>query len=68
MLAFVVRRLLFAAGTLVLTAFFAYGIIRVLRPELYEGQGLSDGLWSDVTGALLRLISAGRACSSAARR
>ena len=61
MLAFVVRRLLFAAGTLVLTAFFAYGIIRVLRPELYEGQGLSDGLWSDVTGALLRL-DLGRSC------
>ena len=55
MLAFLVRRVLFAAGTLVLTAFFAYGTIRVLRPELYEGQGLSSGIVHDVTGALLHL-------------
>jgi peptide/nickel transport system permease protein len=59
--AFLVRRMLFAAGTLVLTAFFAYGTIRVLRPELYEGQGLSQGVWTDVTNALLHL-DLGRSC------
>jgi peptide/nickel transport system permease protein len=60
-LAFLVRRLLYAAGTLVLTAFFAYGIIRVLRPELYEGQGLSNGVVTDVTNALVHL-NLGRSC------
>jgi peptide/nickel transport system permease protein len=60
-LVFLLRRLFFAAGTLVITAFFAYGTIRVLRPELYEGQGLSNGLWHDVTGALLHL-DLGRSC------
>jgi hypothetical protein len=60
-LAFLVRRLLFAAGTVVLTAFFAYGTIRVLRPELYEGQGLTNGIWTDVTNALLHL-DLGRSC------
>ena len=55
MLAFLLRRLFFAAGTLVLTAFFAYGIIRLLRPELYPGEATLGGLWSDVTGALLHL-------------
>ena len=55
MLGYIVRRLLFAAGTLVITAFFAYGIIRVLRPELYPGEATLGGLWSDVTDALLRL-------------
>jgi peptide/nickel transport system permease protein len=59
--AFLVRRVLFAALTLVLTAFFAYGLIRVLRPELYEGQGLSHGVWHDVTRALLHL-DLGRSC------
>ena len=29
------RRLVWAAATVVLTAFFAYGIIRVLRPDRY---------------------------------
>ena len=55
MLAFLARRLLFGVGTLVLTAFFAYGTIRVLRPELYTGEELADGLLTDVTDALLRL-------------
>jgi peptide/nickel transport system permease protein len=55
MLGFLARRLLFAAGTLVLTAFFAYGIIRLLRPELYPGEALAGGLWGDVWDALLHL-------------
>jgi peptide/nickel transport system permease protein len=54
-LAFLIRRLLFGLGTLVITAFFAYGIIRVLRPELYPGEATLGGLWSDVTRALLHL-------------
>ena len=61
MLVFLARRLLFAAGTLVLTAFFAYGTIRVLRPELYEGQGLTHGIFHDVERALLHL-DLGRSC------
>jgi peptide/nickel transport system permease protein len=60
-LAFLARRLLFAAGTVVITAFFAYGIIRLLRPELYGGEATLAGLWGDVTDALLRL-ELGEAC------
>ena len=55
MLGFLVRRLLYGVATLVITAFFAYGIIRLLRPELYPGEATLGGLWSDVTGALLHL-------------
>ena len=55
MLGFLVRRLLWAAVTVVLTAFFAYGIIRVLRPELYGDEATLGGLWSDVSRALLHL-------------
>jgi peptide/nickel transport system permease protein len=54
-IAHLVRRLLIAAGTVVLTAFFAYGTIRLLRPELYRGEALVPGLWSDVERALLHL-------------
>jgi len=54
-LGFLVRRLLWAAVTVVLTAFFAYGIIRVLRPELYGDEATLGGLWSDVSRALLHL-------------
>jgi peptide/nickel transport system permease protein len=52
---FLVRRLLLAAATVVLTAFFAYGIIRVLRPELYPGEAMLGGLWADVERAMLHL-------------
>jgi peptide/nickel transport system permease protein len=52
---FLLRRLLFGAGTLVLTAFFAYGVIRLLRPELYPGEPLLPSVWSDVERALLHL-------------
>ena len=55
MLAFLLRRLLFAAGTLVLTAFFAYGTMRALRPEQYPGQATVPDLFSDVDRALLHL-------------
>jgi peptide/nickel transport system permease protein len=54
-LAFLLRRLLFAAGTLILTAFFAYGTMRALRPEQYPGQATVAGLFSDVDRALLHL-------------
>ena len=55
MLAFLLRRLLFAAGTLILTAFFAYGTMRALRPEQYPGQATVADLLSDVDRALLHL-------------
>ena len=49
------RRLIYAVLTVIATAFFAYGMIRVLRPELYPGQATLAGLWDDVTRALLHL-------------
>ena len=55
MVGYIVRRLLWAAGTVVLTAFFAYGIIRLLRPELYGGQALLAGTWQDVDRAVFHL-------------
>jgi peptide/nickel transport system permease protein len=54
-LAYLLRRLLFAAGTLILTAFFAYGSIRLLRPELYTDYTPVHGLFDDVDRALLHL-------------
>jgi peptide/nickel transport system permease protein len=53
--AFLVRRLCFAAGTLILTAFLAYGLIRLLRPELYSDYAPVHGVISDVGRALLHL-------------
>ena len=55
MLAFLLRRLLFAAGTIILTAFFVYGTMRALRPEQYPGQATVADLFSDVDRALLHL-------------
>ena len=55
MLAFLARRLLFGAATVVLIAFFAYGMIRLLRPELYPGQSVISGTWNDVNRSLLHL-------------
>jgi peptide/nickel transport system permease protein len=60
-LAFVLRRLLFAAGTVILTAFFAYGTMRALRPEQYPGQATVADLFSDVDRALLH-FDFGGAC------
>jgi len=54
-LAFLLRRLLYAAGTIVLTAFFAYGTMRALRPEQYPGEATLSGLFDDVDRALLHL-------------
>jgi peptide/nickel transport system permease protein len=59
--AFLVRRLFFAAGTLLLTAFFAYGMMRALRPEQYPGQATVSDLFSDVDRALLH-FDFGGAC------
>ena len=61
MLAFLLRRLFFAAGTIVLTAFFAYGTMRFLRPEQYPGQATVPDLFSDVDRALLH-FDFGGAC------
>ena len=61
MLGFLLRRVGFAALTLVLTAFFAFGIIRLLRPELYGGQNLFTGTWMDSKEALLHLTIDGDA-------
>jgi peptide/nickel transport system permease protein len=60
-LAFLVRRLFFAAGTVILTAFFAYGTMRFLRPEQYPGQATVADLLSDVERALLH-FDFGGAC------
>jgi peptide/nickel transport system permease protein len=54
-LAFLLRRLLFAAGTVIGTAFLAYGLIRLLRPELYSDYAPVHGVVSDVDRALLHL-------------
>jgi peptide/nickel transport system permease protein len=55
------RRVLWAVGTLVLTAFFAYGLIRLLRPELYPGESVIGGTAGEVRRALLQL-DLGGAC------
>jgi peptide/nickel transport system permease protein len=49
----------FGVLTLILTACFAFGIIRLLRPELYGGQNLFAGTWMDVKDALLHLTVGG---------
>jgi peptide/nickel transport system permease protein len=53
--AFLLRRLFFAAATVILTAFLAYGLIRLLRPELYSDYAPVHGVFSDVDRALLHL-------------
>jgi peptide/nickel transport system permease protein len=55
MLGFLVRRVLWGVATVILTAFFAFGMIRLLRPELYGGQAIVPGTWMDVKAALLHL-------------
>ena len=52
---FLLRRVLWGLLTVVLTAFFAFGMIRILRPELYGGQSVIAGTWTDVRQALLHL-------------
>ena len=59
MLPFLARRFLFGALTLLLTAFFAFGVIRLLRPELYGGQNLVTGTWRDIEEVFLHLTIGG---------
>jgi hypothetical protein len=54
MLAFLARRVLFGGLTVLLTAVFAFGIIRLLRPELYGGQNLVAGTWQLGDLAIMR--------------
>jgi peptide/nickel transport system permease protein len=54
-LLFLLRRIGFGVLTVFLTACFAYGLIRLLRPELYAGEGLISGTWHDVDAAVLHL-------------
>ena len=50
------RRLAWAVATVVLTACFAYGLIRLLRPETYGGgENLFVGTWHDVDRAVFHL-------------
>jgi peptide/nickel transport system permease protein len=56
LLRFLIRRVAFGAVTVFLTACFAYGMIRLLRPETYGGgQNLFVGTWQDVDRELLHL-------------
>ena len=55
MLGYIVRRLLWAVATIVLTACFAYGLIRLLRPENYGGENLFAGTWHDVDRAVFHV-------------
>ena len=55
MVGFLVRRVVFAVLTVIATAFFAYGIIRLLRPDRYPpGDSVIGGTWRDVEDALFR--------------
>jgi len=62
MVVFLLRRLCFAAVTVTLTAFFAYGLIRLMRPELFSGYAPVNGVFHDVDRALLHLDFGG-ACN-----
>lgn len=53
--------MIFAAVCVVAVAVIAYGMMRVLRPELYPGEGLLEGTWSDLDRALLH-FELGGAC------
>ena len=55
MVGFLVRRVVYAVATVILTAFFAYGIIRLLRPDRYPpGDSVLGGTWRDVEDALFK--------------
>jgi peptide/nickel transport system permease protein len=54
-LAFLTRRVAYAAATVFATAWFAYGMIRLLRPDMSPGEGLLSGTWHDVDASLLHL-------------
>ena len=55
MFAFLVRRFLWGIATVFITACFAYGVIRLLRPGQYGSGGLITGTWQDVDRSLLHL-------------
>jgi peptide/nickel transport system permease protein len=52
-LAFLTRRLVYGVATVFVTACFAYGMIRVLRPEMYGGESIVSGTWTDVEYGIL---------------
>jgi peptide/nickel transport system permease protein len=54
-LRFLVRRVAFAVGTIILTTFFVFGLMRFLRPEMYPGQSPFPDTFHDVERALLHL-------------
>jgi ABC-type dipeptide/oligopeptide/nickel transport system permease component len=49
------RRLAFAPVVLVIITAFTYGTLRVLRPDMYPGEGIIAGTASDLERALLHL-------------
>jgi ABC-type dipeptide/oligopeptide/nickel transport system permease component len=53
--------MIFAAVCVVAVIVIAYGMMRALRPELYPGEGLVEGTWSDLERALLH-FDFGGAC------
>jgi peptide/nickel transport system permease protein len=55
LLAFLVRRLTLAIAVVVTVAVVAYGMVRVLRPDIYGGEDLLPGLASDLERAFGRL-------------
>ena len=61
MVAFLARRIALGAVVVLATAFFAYGGIRFLRPELYQGEPWWPGTWGDIRRSLLHL-DPGEAC------
>jgi peptide/nickel transport system permease protein len=60
-LLFLARRIVLGFLVVLATAFFAYGGIRFLRPELYEGEAWWSGTWHDITRTLFHL-DPGEAC------
>jgi peptide/nickel transport system permease protein len=58
---YVAYRLVLAAVILVIVAVVDYGMIRVLRPELFPGEALVPGLWHDLDRAFLH-FDFGPAC------
>src|SRR5947208_4667739 len=63
MILYVARRLVYCAFILVVTAFFAYGGMRFLKPSLpqYRGTPWANGTWHDMSQALLH-FNPGRSC------
>jgi peptide/nickel transport system permease protein len=47
-LLFLIRRVVFGAATVFITAWFAYGMMRVLRPDMYGREPVISGTWADI--------------------